>query len=125
MQKILVVDDEEKMRGIYKKLLGFENYEVMEAKDAVEAMKLLGGRGGERIDLVLLDIQMPLVNGATLYEVIRKRYGQSVKIVVSSVYPLEEQQRRITQADDYFDKSQGTQVLLSKVRTVLQQGGKS
>ncbi len=117
MPKILVVDDEEKIRHAYKCLLELENYETLEAQDAETTFMLMTGQ--QDIRLILLDINMPCINGVTLYEVIRKFYGEHYKIIVSSVYPLEEQKRLVLNADDYYDKSQGIEVLLAKVRRVL------
>lgn len=120
MEKILLVDDEEKIRRIYKSLLSLEHYEMLEAKDAEAAINLMEGQ--KDIGLILLDINMPLINGATLYEVINKTYHPRPRIIVTSAYPLEEQKQLIDKADDYYDKSQGTDVLLSKIRNVLKKG---
>lgn len=118
MHKILVVDDEEKIRRIYKGLLAFERYAPLTASDARSAIELLERE--KDVCLVLLDINMPLLNGASLYRVIREVYGRSVKVIVSSVYPLEKQRGLVPGADDYYDKSQGTEVLLVKIKGVLQ-----
>lgn len=125
MEKILVVDDEEKITQIYKNLLASEGYEVVEAHDGHRATNLLMVE--KDVDLILLDIRMPRVDGVTLYEV-AKQYNPDIKVIVTSVCPADEQQRLIFKADDYFDKSQGTEVLLLKVKRVLdsfccEQGG--
>lgn len=118
--KIMVVDDEEKIRSIYKRLLALQHYDVVEAKDWEAAAKLLVNQPNIRV--VLLDINMPVVDGSALYEVIRRHYP-AMKIIVTSVYPLEDQRRLVLQADDYYDKSYGTDVLLEKIKNVL--GGRS
>lgn len=118
MKKIVIVDDEEKIRKIYNNLLTAEGFQVIEATDAVGANEILKR---DNVNLVLLDIKMPQVEGDVMYEIIQS-FHKKVKVIVASVYPLDEQKRIITGAADYYDKSQGTEVLLAKVRKVLQEG---
>ena len=120
MEKILIVDDEEKIVHLYKRLLEGEGYEVFEAFDSHRATNLLVTQ--QDINLILLDILMPRIDGAMLYEV-AKQYNPQIKIIVTSAYPLEDQKQKIVSADGYYDKSQGTEVLLSKIKDVLKTGG--
>jgi DNA-binding response OmpR family regulator len=115
MKKILLVDDEKRIRMIYRLLLTTEGFAVFESSNADEANEIVKH---EHMDLVLLDLKMPEVGGDVLYEVLQCFHAHC-KIIVSSVYPLEEQRRMIMAADEYFDKSQGLKVLLSKIRKVL------
>ncbi len=69
MEKILVVDDEEKIRSIIKKYAEFEGYEVKEAKDGMEAIRICKQ---EDFDLILLDIMMPELDGFSTCREIRK-----------------------------------------------------
>ncbi len=62
---------------------------------------------------------MPEVDGIKMREVINE-YDPHFKIIVSSVYPVDEQKQAIPNADDYFDKAHGVDVLISKVRRVLE-----
>ena len=116
MQKILIVDDEEKIRRIYRSLLAIERYEVMDARDGNIATDCLAK--DPNINLVLLDINMPQLNGVALYEIIRHNHPR-VKVIVTSAYPLEDQKVLILRAEDYYDKSQGTDILLQKVKRAL------
>ncbi len=117
MQKILVVDDERKIRDLYKRLLTLENYEVLEAEDSQTATHLLIRE--KDIRLILLDINMPLIDGVMLYNLIRM-YDPKIKVIVTSAYTLEDQRRKIVSANDYYDKSQGTEVLIKKVGNALE-----
>ena len=117
MSKILIVDDEKKIREIYRKLLEFEKYEVLEAADATAASKLL--IGDEDIRLILLDINMPQINGGTLYRMIRI-LDPKTRVIVTSAYPLEDQKQMIARADDYYDKSQGMDILLDKIKKLFE-----
>ena len=118
MKKILIVDDEKKIRKIYSGLLIGEGFEVIERSNAMEASEALVR---EKVDLVLLDIKMPEVDGNILYEVMQL-FHKSVKIIVTSVYPLDEQKRLIAGTADYYDKSQGIDILISKINKVLESG---
>jgi CheY-like chemotaxis protein len=81
----------------------------MEAKDMLVR---------EHIDILFLDIKMAEVEGDTLFELVRT-FHQDVKIVVSSVYPLEEQKERIKGADAYFDKSDSQDALFKTVSSLM------
>jgi len=70
------------------------------------------------IDLFLLDIQLPVVTGTAFFDAV-KLFNPHAKVVVSSVYPLDKQKSMIEGADDYFDKAEGPEVLLEKIRRVL------
>ena len=116
MARILIVEDEIKIRQIYKKLLSLEGYEVLEAGDCASAAQIL--IDDQDIQLVLLDINMPVLDGGVLYRMIRM-LDPAVKVIVTSAYPLPDQKARIEAADDYYDKSQGTRVLTEKIRHAL------
>ena len=116
MNTLLIVDDEAHIRYLYHIFFAQEGYRVLEAKDANAANEILKQ---QPIDVVLLDLRMPQANGGTLYEVMQL-FHRKVKVIVSSVYPIEHQKRLVAGAVDYFDKSQGLLQLLTKVQAVLQ-----
>src|SRR6185436_8140084 len=100
MKTIIIVDDERYIRQIYRRIVtssGNTIFRVLESSNALDATEQIIHEG---VDLVLLDLRMPRVNGCQLYEVIR-RYNPNIKIIVSSVYPIEQQKKLIPFADDY------------------------
>ena len=115
MRKVLIVDNEERIRKIYRNLLISENFETLEASNVNEANEILKQ---EDITLILLDIKMPKVNGSVLFETARSFHNKT-KVIVTSVYSIDEQKCMIPNADAYYDKSQGTGVLLEQIRQVL------
>ena len=121
MRTALIVDDEAKVRKMYKKLLITESMKVIEAENGEEAGLLLIQHTD--IDLVLLDIRMPVVSGAVLFDLI-KLHNPQAKVIVTSVYPLDDQKRVIDGADSYYDKSEGTDMLRSRIKEVLPKKGK-
>ena len=118
MKKILILDDEERIRKIYVNLLTLEGFEVIEASTALNAHEILKS---EHVDLMLLDIKILKVSGSVMYDVIDQFHHQ-LKVIVTSVYPLDIQKRIIPGACDYYDKSQGIELLLKKVKLALQTG---
>ena len=110
-KNILIVDDEERIRAIYIRMLGEAGFTVLGASNAQEATGILIR---EKIDTVLLDINMPEIDGKTVYEIIQE-YDPDLKVIVSSVYPLHVQKTMIPHAYAYHDKSHGPASLLDKV----------
>ncbi len=121
MPSILIVDDEERIRRVYRQMFEKEGYEVHVASNAPEAKEMLVNC---EVNLILLDINMGEVGGEELYEVIQSFHKNS-KIIVSSVYSLDDQKEKIPDAADYFDKSESVKVLVKKVKKLLpeDQGG--
>ncbi|MDE1920021.1 MAG: response regulator [Candidatus Omnitrophica bacterium] len=114
-KKILIIDDEPSILRIYTKMLVELGFTARWALNADNAMDILIR---EKIDLVLLDIKMPGVDGKTMFEVIHE-YDPMLKVIVSSVYAVERQKELIPCARDYFDKSRGLPVLIEKMMGVL------
>ncbi len=114
-KRILVVDDEIKIREVYRKFFYSIGVDVMTAGNAIEARNLLLRH---KYDVVLLDINMEEVDGSDLYQVMRA-FHKDIKVVVSSVYSIDEQKERIKDADAYFDKSDNKDILLSIISSLL------
>jgi CheY-like chemotaxis protein len=84
MGKILLVDDEEIIRRITSAMLRDAGYEVITARDGIEAIRLY--KPGNHIDLVIIDMVMPNLNGAdTFYKL--KELDKNCKVVLSSGFP--------------------------------------
>ena len=111
MHSILIVEDEERIRELFKRWLTQEGYVVWEAPDAQTARDKLWS---VPVDIVLLDLKMPEVNGQELYTLIRT-FHKKVKVITASVYPIEQQKQMIPDADDYYDKADGHKGLLEKI----------
>ena len=69
MYRILVVDDEERIRQMIKKYANFEGHEVVEAADGMEAVKLCKEQD---FDIVIMDVMMPELDGFSACREIRK-----------------------------------------------------
>jgi two-component system, OmpR family, KDP operon response regulator KdpE len=112
---ILVVDDDPSIRRLLRNAL-FLHYRVVEAATAVEAMASVRR---DRPDLVLLELQLPDIDGLDL---IRKMRAQSqLPIVVLSSRGGEQDKVAALDcgADDYVSKSFGANALMARIRTAL------
>ncbi len=115
METILIVDDEKKIRNVFGKMLCRAGYNILKAGSAEEAHALLMRN---KVDLVLLDINMPGVGGPAVYGMIEEFFHKT-RVIVASVYPLDDQQHLISGAVDYYDKSDSIKVLIEKVQAAL------
>ncbi|MBU0468148.1 MAG: response regulator [Candidatus Omnitrophica bacterium] len=116
MNRILIIDDEIGVIRYYKKLLESEGYSVLTAKNASEGtMAMIKAKD---VDLIMLDINMPEVDGVYMWDVIQE-YNDQLKVLIFSVRNIEEQKRYLPFATDYFDKSQSVEILLDKVSRLL------
>ncbi len=111
-KKILVVDDEESIHLLYKEEFEEEGYEVTSAINGEEALDLF-----DKIepDLVILDINMPGMDGI---EVLRKMKEKrpDIPVILSSAYPEYKQDLASWASDDYIVKSFNLDELKESVR---------
>jgi DNA-binding NtrC family response regulator len=85
---ILVVDDDEGIRENIVDLLSSEEYRVLSAGDAAEALRVMKS---EKIDLLLTDFQMPGANGVELIEAARRTDGDISAILMTAYLYVYEQ----------------------------------
>ena len=116
---MLIIDDEVRIREMYRQIFDSIGYDVVTAGNAPDALNSLARN---KFDVVLLDINMPKVDGSILFEAMKVSH-KDVKVVVSSVYSIHEQQERIKDADGYFDKFDSKDVLISLVTSLFIENG--
>lgn len=86
--KVLVVDDDEVMRSAIKRLLETEGYEVVLAEDGLELSKILEN---SNFDLIMLDVNLPWVDGYELCSLIRAHSVlKSVPVIMVSAHKKKE-----------------------------------
>src|SRR5215470_11252710 len=114
-RRILVVEDQEDNRRILRDLLTSAGYEIIQAENGEEA---LAAAGRERPDLILMDIQLPVLDG---YEATRRLKAdpatKSIPIIVVTSYALsgDETKAREAGCDAYVTKPYSPRQLLGKV----------
>ena len=118
-QRILVIEDQEDNRQILRDLLTNAHFEVIEAVDGEAG---LAAATTHRPDLVLMDVQLPGMDG---YEVTRRLKAdtrlQSIPVIAVTSYALagEEETARAAGCDAYIPKPYSPRQLLAKVREYL------
>lgn len=115
MKKILLVDDDESIQLLYQEELKDEGYNVVPAFNGEEALELFST---EKPDLVVLDIQMPGMNGI---EVLRqmKMLNEKIPVVLSSAYHEYKQDLGAWASDEYVVKSADSSDLLAAIKKLL------
>ena len=116
MKHILVVEDEPDIQELLCACLRDAGYQVSEALDGVEALALFQSRP---LDLVLLDVMLPKIDGFGVCEVIR-RQSQIPVLMLTALEGEEDQLRGFgMDIDDYVTKPFSMPVLLEKIRVIL------
>src|SRR3954470_663820 len=116
---ILVVEDQEDNRQILRDLLKSADYEMIEAEDGEEALAAVAKR---RPDLILMDIQLPVLDGIEATRRIRSDPAmRTLPIIAVTSYALSGDEAKARQAgcDDYVTKPYSPRQLLAKVRDYL------
>ena len=116
MTCILVVDDESDIRGLVAELLQRAGHEVIEASDGNEGLKRFYA---DQPDLVILDVQMPGLDGWGVLERIRELSDVPVLMLTARAEELDKVRGLRAGADDYVTKPFGRQELLARVEAHL------
>lgn len=121
---LLVVEDEEKLLRTLSDFLTIQGYEILQARDGQEALEIFGNNMN-KIDLILLDIMLPQMNGNEVLKEIR-RNSQVPVIMLTANATVEKQLYSFSQgADDYIIKPYTLAVIKAHVEAVLKRSGKA
>jgi two-component system cell cycle response regulator DivK len=116
---ILVVEDQEDNRQILRDLLDNAGYEMLEAENGEEALAAVAKR---RPDLILMDIQLPVMDGYTATRTLKSSPQTSdIPIIVVTSYALsgDETKARESGCDAYVTKPYSPRALLAKIKEFL------
>ncbi len=115
---ILVVDDEQRMRTLIKDFLVKKDYEVIEAKDGEQALEIFEEKA-DAIDLILLDVMMPKLDGWSVLRQIR----QTSKVPIIMLTARGEEQDELfgfeLGVDEYITKPFSPKILVARVEAIL------
>jgi two-component system cell cycle sensor histidine kinase/response regulator CckA len=118
-ETVLLVDDQEAVIAVGNAILCTLGYTVVLAKGGKEAVEILNDNK-EKIDLIILDMIMPGMSGAEVYDEIRK-VNPDIKVILSSGYSLEGQAAKILErgCNGFIQKPFNVSDLSRKIRGVL------
>lgn len=114
--KILVVDDEKEIADLLELYLISDGFQVKKAYDAQEGLRIMKE---EKIDLVLLDIMMPNIDGLEMCRRIRETNNVPIIMVSAKIQELDKIVGLTTGADDYVTKPFNPLELMARVKSQL------
>lgn len=115
-ERILIVDDEKEIRDLIDIYLKGENYETLKAENGEEALKLLEEND---VDLIILDIMMPKVNGIEACLKIREQREMPIIMLSAKSEDMDKILGLNTGADDYLTKPFNPLELVARVKSQL------
>ena len=120
--KILIVDDESRMRKLVHDFLAREGYEVVEAADGEEALDIF--YSDKEISLIVLDVMMPKINGWEVCLEIRKISKLPIIMLTAKGDESDELNGFEIGADEYISKPFSPKILVARVTALLRRANK-
>ena len=125
MAKILIVDDDEKMRSLYQDILLSEGFEVLTAANGEDGLKLAIEK---RPDLILLDVMMPYKKGGEVSDdLLENNKTKNIPVIYLTSIITEEEvkaQHGVVSGRFIISKSSNRTELVQRIKEVLSAGGK-
>lgn len=120
--KILIVDDEELIRNVIKTYCVNEGYQTFEAENGIKAIDVL--TNNENIDLIILDIMMPKMDGFETLKKIREIKDTPVIMLSARKEEIDKLSSFNLGVDDYVTKPFSPKELMARVKAVLKRSEK-
>lgn len=119
MKKILVVEDNLVNMKLFCDLLELQRYEISKASDGQEAYEKL--KNGS-FDMLILDIQLPKLDGFSLIEKLEKEKISRPKTLIVSAFAMDKDKQRAKELniDDYMTKPIDVMNFINKVKNILE-----
>lgn len=115
-EKILIVDDDIEIRKIVSIYLKNEGYEIIDASDAIEALETLRNT---KIDLIILDIMLPKMDGIEACLKIREQYQMPIIFLSAKDEDIDKIQGLMSGAEDYITKPFNPLELMARIKSQL------
>ena len=116
-KKILIVDDEKEIVDLLEVYLSYDGYSVYKCINGLEAMKCIKQ---SQIDLAILDIMLPDIDGFRLCQKIREKFYFPIIMLTDKIEDSEKIMRLTIRADDYIKKPFSITDLVARVRMHIQ-----
>lgn len=115
-ETVLIVDDEKEIRELIEIYLKNEGYEVIMAATGLEAIQIVNQK---RVDLIILDVMMPVVNGVDACIKIREQHNVPIIMLSAKVEDIDKILGLSVGADDYLTKPFNPLELIARVKAQL------
>lgn len=115
MPHILLIDDDTELTSLLKEVLSFEGFDVSEANNGEEGLALLS----DNIDIILLDVMMPKLNGMETLKRLRENWQTPVLMLTAKGEEIDRVIGLELGADDYLPKPFSDRELLARIRAIL------
>ena len=119
--KVLVVDDEERMRKLISDFLKIKGYETVEAGDGEEAIDVFFA--DKEIALIILDVMMPKMDGWEVLKTVREHSKVPVIMLTARTEETDELKGFEYGADEYISKPFSPKILVARVEAILRRSG--
>ncbi|MFA5527496.1 MAG: response regulator transcription factor [Peptostreptococcales bacterium] len=116
-KRILIVEDEEKLRRVIKDYCISNGWEVLEAKDGLEGLEQFQHHP---VDLIILDIMLPHMTGYELCKKIRETSDTLIIMVTAKTEEEDYLRGYSTGANDYVSKPFNVKVLMAKIKSLFE-----
>ena len=113
---ILVVDDEKEIADLLEVVLTNEGYEILKCYDPHSALKILEAR---TVDMAILDVMMPDIDGFTLCRMIREKHNFPIIMLTAKIEDIDKITGLANGADDYITKPFNPLELVARVKAQL------
>ncbi len=121
--KVLVVDDEDRMRKLLSDFLKIRDFEVVEAADGEQAIDIFFS--DKDIALIILDVMMPKMDGWEVLKTIREHSKVPVIMLTARSEETDELKGFEYGADEYISKPFSPKILVARVEAILRRSGMS
>lgn len=116
-KNILIVEDDNGIRKLEKDyLLKEDDFKVFEALDGKKALQIFSR---QQLDLIILDLNIPLIDGITVCKKIREKSSIPIIMVTARTKEIDELKGLEIGADDYIKKPFSPRILVSRVKVLL------
>lgn len=120
-EKILIVDDEKEIADLLEVYLKNDGYEVYKCYNGVDALACIES---EKLDMAVLDVMLPDIDGFHICQKIREKYFYPVIMLTAKVEDIDKIQGLTIGADDYITKPFNPLEVIARVKTQLRRYGR-
>ena len=116
---ILIVDDELYIREVIKEYASLEGYNVIEASNGIDAIRVLEN---EKVDLIIMDIMMPKLDGYSAIKEIREKENTPIIVLSARAEEYDKLHGFDLGIDDYVTKPFSPKELMARIKVLLNRG---